>query len=431
MSNFARSKSKFWRIILIIFLLSSAANIIILHPQFNQIQQQIKSHLQKQKLLNILKTLDLSAEQWQIANSLARPITLPLFAPPDTSNQYQNNQAVIDFGKTLFFSSKLSSNQTISCASCHQPNNHWIDTVQFATGLAEGNKNTPSLWNVAYNRWFFWDGRADSLWSQALAPIESPIEMGNNRLAVLHTILNTPTLLTPYKTLFGQDILNIQNLPPSGSPLMANKAPNNHWPTLTNDQRIVVNTLFANIGKAIAAFESTLISPPSEYDEFIDTLNQGSAQITYPHDAIEGFKIFIGKGNCITCHIGELLTSHEFHNIRLPLSGPGRYEGIRKLWRNEFNQKGPYSDDNSAFKLNYLKLVPRNFEEFKVPSLRMVSQTAPYMHDGRFSSLKKVVDYYSELKNAVPNKHLRETIIKPLTLSDTEKKQLIAFLKTL
>ncbi|PCK00123.1 MAG: hypothetical protein COA42_23940 [Alteromonadaceae bacterium] len=359
---------------------------------------------------------ELDDTEWAMAQELTTykaPIA-------DASNRYLGNKDVIELGRKLFFSTKLSANGQLSCASCHQPDRNWTDGLATAEGVNEGSKNTPSLWNVAYNRWFFWDGRSDSLWSQALKPIEDKNEMNNDRLQVLQGIVETTNLNQAYIKAYGNEM----SLAPR--------------PFKRSEQS---NIWFAQLGKAIAAYEFTLISPPSKFDLLIrkhlrtkDTswLESIKQQLldgaSTSNQVIQGFQLFVGKAECVRCHFGSMYTNAEFHSIRLPGHEPGRYEGIRKLQADEFNQAGLYSDLANPPKLTYLKLVKRNYGEIKVPSLRQVSATAPYMHDGRFKTLASVIDYYSELKGAIPDSHVNETLIRPLNLTAKEKSDLLEFL---
>lgn len=371
----------------------------------------------------------LTEEEWAVAQSFVRHSIKPI----DASNRYLHNKEAITFGKSLFFSTRLSKSDQFSCASCHQPERNWADGLALAKAKEEGARNTPSLWNTAFNRWYFWDGRSDSAWSQALGPLENPIEMAGNRLAIAHLLANDADYYTAYTNIFGDDLIQFRtmSLPAIGSPLLpANEE--NKWAKLSETQQVLVNRIFANVGKALAAFEATLISPPSTFDDFIEgTGNNKDDKNALSPKAIAGFRLFIGKAGCVTCHMGPELTNGEFHNIRLLTYDGGRYQGIRKLFDSEFTQLSAYSDNTQGAKIRYVKQVKRNWGEFKVPSLRRVSYSEPYMHDGRFKQLGDVVNYYSELTGAISDGHVDETIIKPLKLSTEEKQQLVEFLKVL
>lgn len=369
--------------------------------------------------------------EWELIQGMAQRSELPT----DKSNKYSQKSKAKAFGKRLFFEKKLSKNGKIACASCHQKAKNWTDGRTVAQGLKQGTKNTPSLWNISFNRWFFWDGRADSPWAQALQPMENPAEMGSSRLAILHTIRQDETLHQLYQTTFDSNLDELKDtvrFPSFGSPAIADTL-SNPWLGMIKEDQQLINQHFVNIGKAIAAFEETILSSATTFDEFVypPSWMTHEERETYPEEAIAGLKLFIGKAGCVNCHSGALFTNFEFHNIRLDHLDGGRYDGIRKLVSSEFNKNGDHSDDSSESRIEYLKLVKRNWGEFKVPSLRKVSLTAPYMHDGRFPSLEAVINYYSELQGAIPDKHVNETLIRPLNLAEEEKKALVAFLKTL
>ena len=363
-----------------------------------------------------------SVKEWEILRTLIRDVEIPY----DASNQYLHNNNVIDFGEKLFFSTQLSSNNQLSCASCHKPDNDWTDNLSVAIGLSKGTKNTPSLWNTSFNRWYFWDGRADSAWAQALGPLENPSEMGDSRLSIVKKISTNSELYTEYTQLFGNDLQQYKNgiFPDFGSPLLPNDD-KNKWEILSCQQKILINRIFVNIGKSLAAFETTIISVPSSLDKFI----QFPDKYSLTKQEISGLKLFIGKAGCIRCHMGPEFTNNEFHNIRLLTHEGGRYEGIRQLLDSEFTQLSLYSDNRKNAKIQYLKQVKRNWGEFKVPGLRRVKFTPPYMHDGRFKTLEDVIEYYSELVGAINDGHLSETLIVPLNLTQSEKNNLAAFLK--
>jgi cytochrome c peroxidase len=170
-----------------------------------------------------------------------------------------------------------------------------------------------------------------------------------------------------------------------------------------DDERVLVN-----VGKALAAFVERLGTGRTAFDEFRDALARGdrNAAGRYPAAAQRGLRIFVGTGNCSLCHVGPAFTNGEFHDVGVPfLVAPGRvdggrHEGIKRLGADRFNLLGPYSDDASGAahtKTRHVDLRHANFGQFKTPSLRNVALTAPYMHDGRYASLREVVRHYSEL----------------------------------
>jgi cytochrome c peroxidase len=196
-----------------------------------------------------------------------------------------------------------------------------------------------------------------------------------------------------------------------------------------------------SVGKLMAAFQETLVTDLTPFDIFRDAVARGDKNTAslYPRDALRGLQFFIGKGQCNTCHTGPMFTNGEFHDIGVPhfIDGKrvdgGRHEGIKKLTASKFNLTGPYNDDASrstAIRTTHLKPEHRNFGEFKVPSLRNVGYTGPYMHSGEFRTLDDVLRHYSELN--VDRLHADgENILKPLKLSKQESGDLLAFLQSL
>jgi cytochrome c peroxidase len=203
-----------------------------------------------------------------------------------------------------------------------------------------------------------------------------------------------------------------------------------------DDDRVLVDA-----GKALAAFQETLVSGRTAFDEFRDALARGdkAAAARYAGPAQRGLRIFIGKGSCNMCHAGPSFTNGEFHDTGIPFFirpgqvDSGRHGGIKRLLANPMNLLGPYNDDaarSSAVGTRHVALEHRNFGEFKVPSLRNLALTGPYMHNGRLATLRDVVKHYSEIS---PDRlHSDgEAILKPLGLSERETGDLVAFLESL
>jgi len=196
-----------------------------------------------------------------------------------------------------------------------------------------------------------------------------------------------------------------------------------------------------NVTKAIAAFVETLVSARTPFDAFRDALTRGdkAAAMRYPLAAQRGLRIFVGTGNCSVCHVGPLFTNHEFGDIGVPFFLPGggvdggRYAGIQRLRADPYNLLGRFNDDaggTAASKTRHVDLQPRNFGEFKVPGLRNVAKTAPYMHDGALATLGDVVKHYSELNEDRLHSD-GQRILRPLKLTPQASADLVAFLETL
>jgi cytochrome c peroxidase len=203
-----------------------------------------------------------------------------------------------------------------------------------------------------------------------------------------------------------------------------------------NDEAVAVD-----LAKALAAYQETLVSGRTPFDAYRDALARGdeAAAAKYPAAAQRGARIFVGKGRCNTCHVGPAFRNGEFHDIGIPffVAGgrvdPGRHDGIRRVKASRFNLLGPYSDDptqGSAIATRHVAQEHRNFGEFKVPSLRNVSRTAPYMHDGSLATLREVVRHYSNLDPDRVHSD-GEQILRPLGLTDAEIDDVVVFLDSL
>lgn len=276
-----------------------------------------------------------------------------------------------ELGKLLFFDPILSGNKTISCASCHKPAFAFADTSSVSLGVKKrkGSRNTPSAMNLSLQPVFFWDGRAKTLEEQALAPIENPLEMNLHVEEALVRLQKSEKYNRWFKTIF-------------------NTEPNR-----------------TNLAEAIAAFERTLETSDSPFDNW-----KFSDDPTAVSDAVKrGFVLFNEKGKCVRCHFGADFTTHEFRNIGL------------------FN--GRNLNDSGRGAVSGKK---EDIGKFKTPGLRNIALTAPYMHNGMFRTLKEVIDFYNDPAKVIPNAMGRDTILaRPLGLTKQEKKDIEAFLRSL
>lgn len=354
----------------------------------------------------------------------------------DPSNRYQTHPQAISFGSKLFFDPRLSDNGKIACSTCHQPDTAFSDGLPQAQGVRTGTRNTPSLLGVSHQQWLFWDGRKDSVWSQALGPLENPDEHNLTRVSLIHKLFAIDQYRQDYAAIFGH--------PPSAEELASwpeQAAPNGSlkslklWKSLTMKDRKRINRIVSNIGKALAAYESTLAFPVSRFDQFLGQLNAASPVAAEPALSIheqQGLKLFIGKGACISCHLSPLLSNQSFQNIGTGTPGKdmGRSQVAEAQRWDEFNCLGEYSDapKDACKDLQYMNSNRHDMAgSFKVPSLRNVSKTAPYMHDGRFQTLMQVVAYYSNPPNQAQTGHH----LPPIQLNETEQALLTEFLNAL
>ncbi len=274
-----------------------------------------------------------------------------------------------------------------------------------------GTRNTPSLFNRQGARWQGWDGAHDSLWAASRAPLLAADEMGHSVASLAQVVRAEGSLQRGYRSAFAR------TLPAS-------------------DEQLVVD-----VAKALAAFQATLRSPRTPFDAFRDALVRGDlrAAASYPLPAQRGLRLFIGQARCSVCHAGPAFTNGEFADIGIPffVAGgvdPGRHAGLLKLQGSPWNRLGPYNDaaqaDPHVVTTRHVVIEPRHFGEFRVPGLRHLSQTAPYMHNGSLSTVEAVVQHYSQLDENRLHAD-GERILRRLALSPGEAADLAAFLRSL
>lgn len=242
--------------------------------------------------------------------------------------------AKIKLGKQLFFDTRLSGNQTVSCASCHDPNKGWADDRKFSPG-AHGQlttRNVPSIVNVGLHRTFFWDGRAPSLEEQALAPMTNPAEMDIGLAELENRLRHIDGYQSQFQMIFADGVTA------------------------------------RNVARCLAAFQRTIVAGETTYDRF-----RGGHADALEGEVGRGSGIFFGKANCGNCHIAKVYTDHKFHNIGTGLNDMQKDRGLA-----EHTGK------------------PEDIGKFRTPLLRDLALTAPYFHDGSKATLEEVVDFYNE-----------------------------------
>lgn len=372
---------------------------------------------------------------------------LPGALPADPTDEYADDPHAARLGQFLFFDSQLSGNGQVSCASCHQPALAFTDGRALARGIAVGTRNAPSVLDAAYDPWLFWDGRADSLWSQALQPFENPGEMGTDRLHVAHLLHDDPALRAAYQRVFGRfpDLDDLRRFPAHARPDAGRQAAvARAWAGMTAADRYAIDRLFSNLGKAIEAYERRLTDRSSPFDRYVAALRAGdtAGQNAISPAAKRGLALFVGRANCELCHSGPAFSDGQFHNIGLPAlpseaADTGRSAGIRLLSADPFNAIGPFSDRRAGPSREHIAYLPSPLSQlgaFKTPDLRNVALTAPYMHDGRFATLAQILEFYAEGRAASRGRLIgvrEETADLVPALNERQKTDLIAFLKTL
>jgi cytochrome c peroxidase len=276
----------------------------------------------------------------------------------------------IMLGKMLFFDPILSIDNSVSCASCHKPQFAFADSARFSTGVfgKKTRRNTPSILNMSARDAYFYDGRAATLEEQALMPIQHPDEMALSIPDAVARLRNSRLYAPLFKKLY-------------------KKAPD-----------------AASLADALAAFERTLETANTEFDKYAKGNKKAMSA-----DAIAGRKVFMEKGKCFDCHFGPDFTGDEFKNI------------------GTFNNKN--LNDAGRF---YITKDSSDRGKFKVPGLRNIALTAPYMHNGMFTTLREVIDFYDNPLAVVPDaKGIDSTLKEPLRLTELEKVQLEAFMRAL
>ena len=286
--------------------------------------------------------------------------------PPDPSNAVGDDPNAVALGHALFFDSGLSPAGTVSCGTCHMPENYFTDgKVRANVRDVDTPRHTPTIVGIAYSDWFYWEG-------------------------------------------------------------------------MTEADQGTVNRVFANIGKSIAAFSRKILPGRNRFDDYAAAAlanDQVRMAELFSAQEADGLRLFIGDGNCTDCHNGPLFTNGTFHNIGLPLPqgskfDQGRSQGTLQVVEDEFNCLGEYSDANAkeCVELRFIKLEGEELVgAFKVPSLRNVAHTAPYMHNGLFPELDAVIRHYNHAPPAFPG----HTDLVPLALTEQQSAALKAFLLTL
>jgi len=359
--------------------------------------------------------------------------------PPDPSNAVADSEDAARLGQRLFFDKRMSANGAVSCATCHQPERRFTDGLPRGRGIGLSGRNTRSIVGTAYSPWLYWDGRRDSQWAQSLSPLEDPAEHGGNRMRYARFIGEDSMYRAEYEAIFGTlpDFRDRQRFPENASPL-ADDESRDAWRAMSVADRQLIDRVFANIGKAIAAYERKIMPGPSRFDLYVRSLIAGDAETANGYlnaDEVLGLQLFIDEARCTECHNGPLLTNNEFHNTgMLPARGElpdrGRIIGVDKVRADPFNCLGALSDDptHDCPELTYVRTGVELVGAMRTPSLRNLAGTAPYGHRGQLETLADVLNQYNDSPDAVIGHNEAEF---PLGLSSRELRWLEAFLNAL
>ncbi|NOT62555.1 MAG: c-type cytochrome [Acidobacteria bacterium] len=308
------------------------------------------------------------AEAQRAAQTQRAKIVMPLgLVEPVWPSDNPYTTAKMELGRALFFDKRLSADETVACASCHDPKFAFTDGQPFSTGVRnqKGGRSAPTVINRVYSVEQFWDGRAVTLEEQAKGPIQNPIEMATTHDAVVTKLRGVKGYAPLFRAAFGSEDVDIDR-----------------------------------VAKAIATFERRVVSGNSAYDRY-----KAGNKTALSESARRGFMVFFDKAKCDQCHFGINFTDGSFNNLGVGMDKPEPDLG-RELYTKRASERGA----------------------FKTPTLREIARTAPYMHDGSLTTLEDVVEYYNKGGNPNPNLDQR---MKKLDLTEQDKKDLVEFLKSL
>ncbi len=318
----------------------------------------------------------------------------PLPDKPAEPTDNPTTPVKVKLGKLLYFDPRLSGDGSVSCATCHDPNQGWAKKRVMSPAYPESKhfRHSPTVLNVAYNTLMFWDGRVKTLEEQAEKPIASPFEMNMNYDLLEERLKAVPEYRRLFKKAF----------PGEKEPIT-----------------------IKNIAKAIAAFERTIVCNDSPFDKYMRGDRGAMDELQ-----IKGMKLFVGKAGCVQCHNGPNFTDNKFHVTGVPkhrVEDEPLVVATRNFVLRGAGFRNPEEIDRDLGRY-FLTKKEKDKGSFKTPTLRNVALTPPYMHNGVFKTLYEVVEFYDRGGGQVPNK---DRALKPLNLTEEEKEALVAFLEAL
>lgn len=380
----------------------------------------------------------------------------PLPEPPeDTTNRFATDPKAAAFGQRLFFEAdyagpltvgddgsngglgKVGDTGKIACASCHE--GPWLIDLRsqpgnISLGAAILPRNSASMINVVY--YFPWienDGLLDSIWSEAMVDIEFPLGFNSSRSRLAHVIFAKHR--DEYNALFDPDLdPALDPAHPDAARFPADALPGSpEWMAMSAADQDHVTGIYVNFGKSLHAHLRRLVSRNAPFDRYVegDTTAISAA-------AKRGLKLFVGKAGCVECHNTAHFSDDDFHNTGLAADGPnvskteeGRYGRVDFLLAHEFNSNSKWSDDRNTGRLDGVSKTEDLKGQWRTKGLRHVAETGPFMHSGQFDTLEEVIDFYDKGGHETGFVGIKDDIVKPLNLSDTEKSDLVAFLQSL
>jgi cytochrome c peroxidase len=395
-------------------------------------------------------------EEWALIVELG-----PLGAvPADSTNAYADNAAAAALGQKFFFEKDFAgaladlgtgvvndlgnAGETgkVACVSCHftaTMSDHRSNPSNVSLGANFHTRNAPAMVNSSFYPWTNWGGRFSRQWELPMPVTESGVIMNSSRLRVAHVIFDQ--YKAEYEAVFGAAFgpmepaigTDLGRFPATGKPKANMVDPDGPWELMTAGDRTIVTRIFVNYAKALAAYTRKLVSRNAPFDVYVagdwDNLSVSAKR---------GLRLFIGSAGCSGCHGGPHFSDGGFHNIGVPQTGAhvpgsddGRFKDIPPLQASGLNAGSTWSDDPTAGGAIITALNPAdeaNRAAFRTPSLRGVADSAPYMHSGQLATLADVIDFYAA-GGGTPSAGTKE--ITPITLSTTDKQDLVAFMMTL
>ena len=411
---------------------------------------------------------DLSAADQATLRSLA-PAVLPA-PPPDASNRFADDARAARFGQRLFFDKAFSGRLLdgdndgspttlgvkgeagkVACAGCHVPSAGFLDDrtlgKQISLAASWSLRRTPSLLDVGQARLLMWDGRRDALYNQPFGPVESEKEMNSSRLFVAEQI--AARYAVEYQQLFGPlpPMSNASRFPPvdaahtgcdgiagTSPPPVCHGMPNDHaeYDGMSPVDQAAVTQVVANVGRALGAYQRLLTCGQGRFDRWVN----GDATALNASEK-RGAVVYIGKGKCIGCHSGPFFTDQQFHNVGLApakvavvfidMGDRGAGQGLAAALSDPLNVRGKYSDGDDGRLPNVLSATLEG--AFRTPSLRCVARRPSLMHTGQVATLEEAVAFFD--RGGHPAGYPGKSELYPLGLTDRERADLVAFLRTL
>ncbi len=376
--------------------------------------------------------------------------------PADTTNAFADNAAAAALGQMLFFDKSYSGalavgddtntsalgmvgeTGKVACASCHTAGSMQIDDQRsvpnnVSLGCDYGPRNALGIVNSSHYAWTNWGGRFDSQWSLPLGVAENPKLMNSTRLTIAHMLWDK--YRSEYDAIFPVPLdpsldptaTDASRFPASGKPGQAT------YDGMATADKLIVDTIYANYGKAIAAYMRKLVSGNSRFDQFV-----AGDRSALTSSEIQGLKLFLAKG-CVQCHSGPAFSDQKFHALVVAQTGPhvptsdlGRYTDVVPLLASPFNTNGVFSDDTNTGRLTGLAQDTSQQGQFRTKGLRNVALSGPFMHDGTLATLDDVIAFYDQGGGDPGTTGIvKDPLIQPLGLTATERGELVAFLDAL